>query len=105
MRRETDSKTKATLSKEQLVDSSKLVSLLALAAGAVAMPETGNANIVYNDLSGNPGMVNFLNPAYGIALPGGALLGFQELRIGTNPVTSTRKISVGQAGGYVRLKT
>jgi hypothetical protein len=69
------------------------------------MPETGNANIVYNDLSGNPGMVNFLNPAYGIALPGGALLGFQELRIGTNPVTSTRKISVGQAGGYVRLKT
>lgn len=105
MRRETDSKTKETLSKEQLVDSSKLVSLLALAAGAVTMPETGNANIVYNDLGANPGIVNFLNSTYAISLPGGALLGFQQSHHGATNLTSTRRIVVGKAAGYVQLKT
>jgi hypothetical protein len=106
MRRETDSKTKETISKEQLVGSSKLVSLLALAAGAVAMPETGNANIVYQDNSGNPGMVGFSsNPSYTILLPGTARLGFQQIRTGLIDLTSRRRISVGQTGGYVRLKT
>src|SRR5215471_13115163 len=101
MRRETNSKKKETISKEQLVDSSKLMSLLALAAGAVAMPETGNASIVYTNLGGNPGMAGSNTPPFIITLPGSAQLEFKEIRTGTKATTSHRRLSVSQAGGYV----
>src|SRR5262245_7289417 len=62
-------------------NSSKLVSLLALAAGAVAIPQTGNADIIYTDLSSNPVLVGF-SPGYSggtyifTNLPGNVLVGF-----------------------------
>jgi hypothetical protein len=63
---------------------SKLVSLLALATGAVAMPQTGNADIIYTDLSSNPGMVGFGSGAgssYATTdLPGTAQLTFGTRR-------------------------
>ena len=58
-------------------DSTKLLSLLALAAGAIAMPQTGNADIIFTDLSaspvtvGNNATTNFLIDT----LPGTARLG------------------------------
>jgi hypothetical protein len=104
MSNEIESKTKEATSKGQIVDSSKLVSLLALAAGAVVMPETGNAGIVYNDLSSNPvtvgGTTSFMLP-----LPGNAGFVFQAQRSGAYSVTSSRRLVAGQAAGYVRLKT
>ncbi len=105
MRHETSQKTAAPVSKEQMVDSSKLVSLLALAAGAVAMPETGNANVVYNDLGANAVAVGYLNsPSYTITLPGTARLEFQAFNH-TTAISSIRAVKAGQVAGYVRLKT
>ncbi len=52
-------------------DSTKLVSLLALAAGAIAMPQTGSADIIYTDLGGSPATVNYLGE-YQVIIPGTA---------------------------------
>jgi hypothetical protein len=104
MRRETNSKTTVAIAKEQMVDSSKLMSLLALAAGAVAMPETGNAAIVYNDLGATPGIVGGGNPSFLITLPGTARLGFQTAHAVTT-LGTVRGVLAGQVAGYVRLKT
>ena len=46
-----------TVSPELNNDSTKLISLLALAAGAIAMPQTGSADIIYTDLGGSPATV------------------------------------------------
>jgi hypothetical protein len=40
-------------------DSTKLVSLLALAAGAISLPQTGNADIIFTDTSTNSPVVGF----------------------------------------------
>lgn len=82
-------------------DSAKLLSLLALATGAVAMPHTGRADIVFTDLSANPVTVGpQTNQNYVINnLPGTAQLGFHASNIGG------RAILGRQDSGYVRLQT
>jgi hypothetical protein len=101
MRNQADSKTTEAISKEQTVESSKLVSLLALAAGAVAMPETGNANVVYTNLGANYVVVSTNSPSFTIQLPGVAQLGFLQ----STTSKGVRRIRAEQAAGYVRLKT
>src|SRR5256885_17025123 len=84
-------------------DATKLLSLLALAAGAVAIPETSNADIIFTDLSANPVTVGTnANSSFLIDnLPGTARLGFLE-----NPKGLPRQsIVASQQAGYVRLKT
>ena len=76
-------------------DSSKLVSLLALAAGAVAMPQTSNADIIYTDLNSSPAHVGFLGgeASFMFTLPGSALFGFQRFErtvTTTTPFTTTK---------------
>ena len=87
-------------------DSSKLVSLLALATGAVAIPQTSEADVIVTDLSGSPVSIGFLaNTSFTINnLPGAARLGFQFGAHGSLS-TESRWILAGQVAGYVRLKT
>jgi len=87
-------------------EGSKLVSLLALATGALAMPQTSHADIVFTDLSSAPVTVGPLaDPSYLLNLPGTHQFSF---RAGT--LSSTKHVVVaGQQGGgvnvYVQLKT
>jgi hypothetical protein len=86
-------------------DPAKLLSLLALAGGAVAMPQTSNADIVFFDLSANPPHVG---PQSGSSyvintLPGDAQLGFHTAHSGAQ--SSIRLVKGGQEAGYVRIKT
>jgi len=84
-------------------DSSKLLSLLALAAGAVAMPQSSNADVVFTDLGNNfvtigpGGVASFLIDN----LPGTAKLWFEAHA----PAASSRVVTGGQKAGYVRMKT
>src|SRR5215216_3457251 len=86
-------------------DSAKLISLLALATGAVAMPQTSNADIIYTDLSGTPIIVGANSMgSFVIDLPGTNNFNFQAHTV-TNGVTSSRFVI---AGGYqfgIALKT
>jgi hypothetical protein len=91
-------------------DSAKLLSLLALASGAVAMPQTSNADIVFVDLSASPVHIGELAVHdYVInTLPGNAQIGFHtHHQVATTSVNSSRWITVKQelAAGYVRLLT
>jgi hypothetical protein len=89
-------------------DSAKLLSLLALASGAVAMPQSSNADITFVDLSANPPHVGPLSgSSYVInTFPGDALLGFHTShRGGTMTASSIRLVKGGQDAGYVRVKT
>jgi len=88
-------------------DSSKLVSLLALAAGAVAMPQTSNADIIFTDVSTSGTNIVGLNSSFSFRinnLPGVARIAFgvftQQTLIGT-----LRAISVRQAAGAVGIAT
>src|SRR5205809_4381333 len=89
-------------------DPSKLVSLLALAAGAVAMPQTSNADIIFTDLGTNPVTVgtNFASSFTITNLPGVARLGFL---FRTRPPTNTSRYVLAQqvapAAKYVWLRT
>jgi hypothetical protein len=87
-------------------DSAKLLSLLALATGAVAMPQTSNADIVFVDLSASPVHIGELAVHDFIinTLPGTAQIGFHAH---TNTANSSRWITVRQqlTAGYVRLLT
>src|SRR2546425_8421318 len=88
-------------------DPSKLVSLLALAAGAVAMPQTSNADIIFTDLGTNAVTVgpNNIAPFTITNLPGVARLGFV---FRSNVMNSSRYVLAGQvapAAAYVWLKT
>jgi hypothetical protein len=89
-------------------DSAKLLSLLALASGAVAMPQTSNADIVFVDLSANPPHVGPMSgSSYVInTFPGDAQLGFHTShRGGSMTSSSQRLVKGGQDAGYVRIKT
>ena len=59
-------------------DSTKLVSLLALAAGAIAMPQTSSADIIYTDLGGSPATVGYGSGSaeYQVNIPGTAIFKF-----------------------------
>jgi hypothetical protein len=79
---------------ESQSDSPKLASLLALATAAVAMPQTGNADIVYTDLNSAPAQVGFLGGTtnFQFTLPGTALFGFERFErtvTTTSPFTTT----------------
>jgi len=88
-------------------DSYKLVSLMALATGAIAMPQTSNADIFYSDHVDSPFTVGYTaSPSYTIDdLPGSAMLRFQFSQTGSSSFTSTRFVAFFQESGYVRLRT
>jgi len=90
-------------------DSAKLLSLLALAGGAMAMPQTSNADIVFVDLSANPAHVGPLSGSSYIinTLPGNAQFGFHTRINATsvNGLSSSRFVTGRQQAGYVRIKT
>ena len=67
-----------TVSPELNNDSTKLISLLALAAGAIAMPQTGIADIIYTDLGGSPATVGYGagSAEYQVNIPGTATFKF-----------------------------
>lgn len=54
----------------------KLVSLLALATGAAAMPQTGQADIIYTDISSSPASVNYNSAPFWFTVPGTTQVGF-----------------------------
>jgi hypothetical protein len=65
---------------EKQTDTTKLASLLALAAGAVALPQTSQADIIYQNLNDTPGVVGPAGDAlFLFDLPGDATVGFQRL--------------------------
>jgi hypothetical protein len=86
----------------------KLASLLALAAGAAAMPQTTEADVIYTDLSANPALVGFgtgFGSGYSITnLPGTAQIGLKTNTASTLAGTA-RLITVFQQAGYARFKT
>ena len=88
-------------------DAGKLVSLLALATSAIAFPQTSNADIIFFDHTLTPVSVGFgADSSFTISnLPGNARVRFAFGRSGASIHTSTRFIQVGEAAGYVRLKT
>jgi len=88
-------------------DSSKLLSLLALAAGALAMPQTSNADVIFVDLSTNGITVSGdMGSSFTNNLPGFARLGFSGHERKTTVASLTvHFITAGQKAGYVRLKT
>jgi hypothetical protein len=95
--------TSMNLGEEKTGDLSKLVSLLALAAGAAAMPQRSDATVIYDN---NGGTVSF-SALHSFVLnnfPGTARIGFQENRRGSFTVTSKRSIVGGQKSGYVAIK-
>lgn len=86
-------------------DSSKLLSLLALATGAVALPQVSDADIIYTDLSTNNVVVGAGNTSFIItSFPGTARLGFQA-HTRVTAVSSSHLVSARQSAGYVRIKS
>jgi len=87
------------------LDSSKLLSLLALAAGAGAIPQGAQADIIFTDLSGAPPTVGANNSSLFVLdnLPGIARLGFIA-KSKMTAVTSSRWVTVGQQAGYAKVK-
>jgi len=98
-------------STENPADASKLMSLLALAAGALAMPQTSNADIIFHDLSSSPVSVGPLaDPSYTLDLPGTHQFSFRvRSRPGHQTSSTFHTVVAGQVGGglndYVNLKT
>jgi hypothetical protein len=90
-------------------DPSKLLSLLALAAGAASIPQTSNADIIVTDLSVPVTVVGNTNSSFLIdnlpGISGGrAVFGFQGDARTARPATS-HSVRVSQKQGYVRLAT
>ena len=88
-------------------DPSRLMSLLAMATGALAMPQASNADIIFTDLSANPiSIFGTTGASFLIDLPGTAQIGFCGHSIVSPPMMlTTHSIRASQKGGYVRLKT
>src|SRR6266478_4162071 len=89
-------------------DPSRLMSLLAMATGALAMPQASNADIIFTDLSANPISIFGSNTSSFLidTLPGTARVGFCGHSIVSPPMMlTTHSIRASQKGGYVRLKT
>jgi hypothetical protein len=91
-------------------EASKLVSLLALATGALAMPQTSHADIIFTDLSSAPVTVGPLaDPSYLLNLPGTHQFSFRTGVLQGTGVTTFHVVVAGQVGGgfnpYVQLKT
>lgn len=75
---------------ESQTDTTKLVSLLALASGSIAMPQTGQADIIYTDLSSSPVAVNYNSTPFWFSVPGTAQVGF----FGRQATVTTTYLSV-----------
>ncbi len=93
-------------------DASKLMSLLALAAGAVAMPQISNADVIFTDLSSSPVNVGPLaDLSYLLNLPGTHQFAVKThaFVLATTLARTGHLIVAGQQGGgagvYVNLKT
>jgi hypothetical protein len=91
-------------------DSAKLVSLLAMATGAVAMPQVGNADIIYTDLNSSPKVVGYGGDDSFLfsGLPGSVQFGFKRQQIVTTSTSSIfgstftityRTVIAGDSGG------
>lgn len=93
-----------TSSPELNNDSTKLVSLLALAAGAIAMPQTGSADIIYTDLGGSPATVGYGSGSaeYLVNLPGTAVFKFARTQstVTTTFVSLTKRYRSVIAGDF-----
>jgi hypothetical protein len=99
----------------QPADSAKLMSLLALAAGATAMPQTAKADLVYTDLTASPIVIGAGSAidSYTFTLPGTAQMGFQFQGHHTGPTSAYNYFrtikgpgtgalaGLAQAGGFV----
>ena len=101
-----------TTSAARRVDPTKLVSLLALATGAAAMPQTTNADIIFTDLSSSPVTVGYSGVAqYNFTLPGNAGLKIFRRQGTGNTVelsgsvrsSHRRTLDVYQSRGSVKL--
>jgi hypothetical protein len=107
MKTDTTSITITTAPVNASSDSTKLLSLLALAAGAVAIPQSGNADIIFTDLSLNPRSVGYTSPdaLFLLTLPGTVQFGFVRTQFSTSttfPITTTlryRTVIAGDLGG------
>jgi hypothetical protein len=90
---------------ERQGEGAKLVSLLALAAGAAAMPQSADADIVYTNVSGTSQTVGF-GPgdvaSYPIDLPGGARFGFNRF---STLLQNRESVKVSRTIGYVKIRT
>src|SRR5258707_14295816 len=89
-------------------DHSRLMALLAMATGALAMPQASNADIIFTDLSANPISIFGSNTSSFLidTLPGTARVGFCGHSIVSPPMMlTTHSIRASQNGGDVRLKT
>jgi hypothetical protein len=89
-------------------DRSKLMALLAMATGALALPQASDAGIIFTDLSANPISIFGTNNSTFLidTLPGTAQLGFCGHSIVSPPMMlTTHSVRASQRGGYVRLKT
>jgi hypothetical protein len=88
------------------IESQQLLSLLALAAGAVMIPQTGEADVIYTNLVPPEAIGPGLTGHFVIDnLPGGAKIGFYtHTKTASFGLTTTRWITVGQVAGYVNLK-
>lgn len=115
MKTTTGNSTPTTTAVDSNSDSAKLVSLLALATGAVAMPQAVNADIIVTDLGANPGQVGF-SPGFNSSftfnnLPGDAngQFGFRAtLRSVYTPTYSVftvvyRTVTVGRQAGSLGI--
>ena len=74
-------------------DTTKLVSLLALATGAVVMPQTGNADIIYTDLNSGPVLMGYSGSidSFRFSLPG--TVNFGLARAQTTLTTATGSLT------------
>lgn len=85
--------------------SSKLVALLALASGAVALPQNAAADIIFTDLSSNPQLVGWsASDSFQFSVPGTANVGFaRDVKLGyTSPgflPFYVRSVFAGNLGG------
>ena len=89
-------------------DNSRLMALLAMATGALAMPQASNADIIFTDLSGNPISIFGTNNSTFLidTLPGTVRIGFSGHTLVSPPMTlATHAIKASQKGGYVRFRT
>ena len=103
----TEMTTTSTTLASSAANTTKLGSLLTLAAGAIAIPQTGNADIIFTDLSSNPQGVGYTSPNafFLFDLPGSVQFGFVRTEFSTYttfPITTTvnfRSVIAGKLGG------
>jgi hypothetical protein len=95
------------ISSSKKTESAKLASLITLAAGAIAVPQASEADVIVTDLATSPGHVgSSFSPSFTINnLPGTAQLNFRFVQQGTTSTNYVRGVLASQLAGYVRLKT